>query len=111
LNANKGISVVIPNYNGAALLPQIIPALYEALAQVNLPHEVIISDDASVDGSTAYIRENFPQIILIENKINAGFPPTINKGIFAAQYGLVLLLNSDVKLTNGYGLTTVYWTA
>jgi len=102
LSSKKGISVVIPNYNGETLLPQIIPALYEALAQVNLPHEMIISDDRSTDDSINYIRQNFPQIILIENKINAGFAPAINKGIFAAQYDLVLLLNSDVKLTPDY---------
>lgn len=98
----KGISVVIPNYNGSALFPQSLPAVFEALQQAGLPYEVIISDDCSTDNSIGYIRENFPAVILLEATTNSGFAPTINKGIFAAQYDLVLLLNSDVKLSANY---------
>ena len=98
----KGISVVIPNYNGATLFPQTLPAVFEALVRSKLPWEVIISDDCSTDDSIAYLRENFPQIKLLQAGTNAGFAPTINKGIFAAQYDLVLLLNSDVKLSPDY---------
>ncbi len=99
---NKGISVIIPNYNGAILLPQILPTLFIALQNTNLLYEVIISDDCSTDDSLAFIKNDYPQIILIENKVNKGFSPTINKGIFAAKFDYVLLLNSDVKLTPNY---------
>lgn len=98
----KGISVVIPNYNGEGLLPVILPALYSALDHSGLLYEVIVSDDASTDASVAFIREQYPQIKLIENKANRGFSPAINRGIFKAQYELVLLLNSDVKLERDY---------
>lgn len=98
----KGISVVIPNFNGRLLLPEILPPLYIALDNTGLLFEVIISDDNSTDESISYIKENFPKIIIVQNKINKGFSPTINKGIFLAKYDLLLLLNSDVKLTNSY---------
>lgn len=98
----KGISVVIPNYNGRLLLPQILPPLYDALQNAGLEYEVIISDDASTDASVAYIKAAYPAIKLIENPVNRGFAPTANAGIFAATYSYTLLLNSDVKLTTHY---------
>ncbi len=98
----KGISVVIPNYNGIALLPKILPSLFEALTFSSLPYEVIISDDCSKDNSVSFLQETFPQVHIIINEENKGFSPTINKGIFAACYDYVLLLNSDVILTENY---------
>lgn len=99
---HTGISVVIPNYNGARLLPDILPPLYAALQQTGWPHEVIISDDASTDESVHYLEIHHPSIVLIKNKTNRGFGPTINEGIKIARYDLVLLLNSDVKLEPDY---------
>jgi GT2 family glycosyltransferase len=98
----KGISVIIPNYNGRLLLPEILPPLYEALENAQLPYEIIISDDCSTDETILFLQENFPDIIILQNQTNKGFSPTINKGIFVAKYGLLLLLNSDVKLTKEY---------
>ena len=99
---NNGISVIIPNYNGRHLLAEIIPPLYDALRQTGIPHEIIISDDKSADDSVTYIRTSFPEIKVLESDKNSGFSPSINKGIFMAEYDLVLLLNSDVKLTANY---------
>ena len=98
----NGISVVIPNYNGVHLFPQILPSLYAALKNSNEEFEVIISDDCSTDESIAYLKKAYPEIIVIENKVNRGFSPTINEGIFKAQYDYLLLLNSDVKLNPDY---------
>lgn len=98
----KGISVVIPNYNGKDLLKQILPALYVALQQSSLPYEIIISDDASRDGSVAYLQQQFPEITLITSANNSGFSPTINRGIFKTKYDYVLLLNSDVLILPDY---------
>ena len=99
---HKGISVVIPNYNGIALLPKILPPLFKALTFSCLPYEVIISDDCSKDDSISFLQETFPQVTVTVNDENKGFSPTINKGIFAARYDYVLLLNSDVILTENY---------
>ena len=98
----KGISVVIPNYNGEYLLPEIFPTLFIALKNSNLPYEIIMSDDCSTDNSVIFVLQNFPEVIVLKNDINKGFSNTINKGIFLAQYSYLLLLNSDVKLTENY---------
>ncbi len=98
----EGISVVIPNYNGRQILPQVLPALYDALNATSLSYEIILSDDCSTDDTIAYLKSDHPQIKIIESDSNRGFSPTINRGIFMAVYDYVLLLNSDVKLMPGY---------
>lgn len=90
------ISVVIPNYNGRQLLAQYLPPLIDSLKKYVSTFEVIVVDDASTDSSVSYIKENFPEIILLTNKKNCGFGETMNRGIFKAQYEVVFSLNSDV---------------
>jgi GT2 family glycosyltransferase len=97
-----GISVVIPNYNGSLLLPQILPAVFLALNNTELPFEIIVVDDHSVDESVHLLREKFPLVTVLQNETNCGFSITSNKGMRIAKYDWVLLLNSDVKLEPGY---------
>ncbi|MCW3074114.1 MAG: hypothetical protein JWP69_1183 [Flaviaesturariibacter sp.] len=98
----QGISVVIPNYNGVSLFPHTLPTVYAALQSLQLPWEIIIVDDASTDGSVAFLQSHHSQVQIITNKTNSGFSASVNRGVQAAQYALVLLLNSDVKLTDEY---------
>lgn len=102
MKIEKGISVIIPNYNGCVLLPQILPTVFAALNNTNLPYEVIVSDDCSTDETVLFLEKEYPQIVVIKNKINKGFSPTINTGIFTSKYEWLLLLNNDVKLSNKY---------
>jgi GT2 family glycosyltransferase len=98
----QGISVVIPNYNGAKLLPIILPTVQKALAQVELPSEIIISDDASIDESEKITKELYPNITWLHTPVNTGFSATANRGFKKATFSWVLLLNSDVKLEANY---------
>jgi len=98
----KSVSVIIPNYNGKHLLEQYIPFTLEAVQTAEITYEIIIVDDCSTDDSTDFIRAKYPEIILIVNPENKGFSYSCNQGINVAQHELILLLNSDVKLTPGY---------
>ncbi|HXA00715.1 MAG TPA: glycosyltransferase [Cytophagaceae bacterium] len=98
------ISVVIPNYNGKKLLEKNIPGVINSLKKSKQDYEIIVSDDASSDDSVLFLRNRYPSIVIIENKINQGFASTINKGIRSASKDLVLALNSDVNLTEDYFL-------
>lgn len=98
----KGISVVIPNYNGATLLPQVLPTVLLALANTGIPYEIMVADDASTDNSLVMLSRDFPLVKQITASQNSGFSVTSNKGIRAANYDWVLLLNSDVKLSADY---------
>lgn len=98
----KSISVVIPNYNGRHLLEAYLPNNLEVIQASGAEYEVIIVDDASKDDSVDFLRKKFPEMVLITNPENKGFSYSCNRGIEAAQNELILLLNSDVKLTPGY---------
>lgn len=100
--SNRGISVVIPNYNGIDLLPAIITPLLKALIFTKLPYEIIVCDDSSTDNSVKYIHDNFPEILILKNETNLGFSPTINKGIAIAKYEYLFLLNNDVSVSEDY---------
>lgn len=94
--------MVIPNYNGEQLLPQILPPAVLALSATGIPYEIIVADDASTDDSVAMLQRDFPQVQFIQLPTNGGFSKTANAGIQVARFDWVLLLNSDVKLTPTY---------
>ena len=84
------------------LFPHTLPTVFEALENIKLPYEVIVADDCSTDNSVEWLKENYPSIKIVLNKINSGFSVTCNHGVAAAVYDKILLLNSDVKLTPFY---------
>jgi GT2 family glycosyltransferase len=102
LNNKKSVSIVIPNYNGKTLLQAYLPSTLAAIKQANTLYEIIIVDDCSKDDSVHFIRTNYPDIKLVINSANKGFSHTCNKGINASVNELILLLNSDVKLSPDY---------
>jgi GT2 family glycosyltransferase len=93
------LSAVIPNRNGADLLPQTLPPLLRELAGHD--HEVLVVDDASEDESVALLQREFPQVRVVELPSNVGFGAACNHGFQEARYPLVLLLNSDMIVTPG----------
>lgn len=92
----KGISVVIPNYNGEQLLRENLPSVLVALKAWGGPFELIVVDDASSDGSCRLIRGAFPEVTLLVNPENRGFSRTCNTGMAAVSHSLVFCINTDV---------------
>ncbi|BDZ69401.1 glycosyltransferase family 2 protein [Methanobacterium ferruginis] len=90
----RNVTVIIPNYNGKHFLKECL----KSLKNQNYQFEVIIIDNASNDGSVNYIKENYPESTLIENKTNLGFGGAVNQGIKASNSEYILLLNNDVQL-------------
>ncbi len=93
------ISVVIPNWNGLAHLDTCLSALDR---QTFSDFEIIIVDNASSDGSVAFIRRKYPQAKVIELPENRGFAGACNAGIRAAQGEFVVLLNNDTEVDPGW---------
>lgn len=95
----RSVSVILPNFNGRALLERFLPSVQQALTHPMVSDsEIIVSDDASTDDSVAFLKTHYPQIIVVENKQNRGFAPTANSGIARAKMETVLLLNTDMEL-------------
>lgn len=90
------LSLVILNYKTKGLLRQCLQGIMDA----NLPvdHEVIVVDNASHDGSTEMVREQFPQVRYISHDRNVGFGAGMNIGLRAAAGDYLLILNPDVAV-------------
>ncbi|MCA9046109.1 MAG: glycosyltransferase, partial [Planctomycetaceae bacterium] len=65
------------------------------------PYELIVVDNGSTDATVEYLRSR-PDVRLIENAENRGFPAAANQGIKAALGERVLLLNNDTLVTTGW---------
>lgn len=90
------VSVCIANFNGRAIIDACLQSVLTQ--QVEFPVEVLVHDDASTDGSAAYIREHYPQVRLIESTVNLGFCKANNRMASDAQGTYLLLLNNDAML-------------
>lgn len=86
------VSIVIVNHNGKVHLEECLRSLY---AQSFSDFEIIIVDNGSTDGSVEFIRDNYPQVRLVENKINRGFCRGNNDGISISKGRYLFLLNND----------------
>ncbi|MGQ9631101.1 MAG: glycosyltransferase family 2 protein [bacterium] len=93
------LSVVIVSYNVRELLLNCLDSIYR-----NPPpndFEVFVVDNASSDGSAEAVRSAFPEVKLIENRENAGFPKANNQGIANSKGKYILLLNPDTVVLDG----------
>jgi GT2 family glycosyltransferase len=91
----SSVSVVIPNWNGAELLPAALDSL---AAQTHQPLETIVVDNGSSDRSVELIRARWPSVKVIELPVNRGFGGGVNAGIEIARGEWVALVNNDVEL-------------
>lgn len=89
------VSVIIPNYNGIAYLDGVLSTLER---QTMKNYEVILVDNGSTDGSSAFVMANYPWVHLIELPDNFGFCGAVNVGIRASRAPYVLLLNNDTEV-------------
>lgn len=97
-------SIVIPHWNGKHHLQPCLDALARQTYQ---PIEVIVVDNASTDGSQAYLRENYPSVRLIELPENRGFTGACNAGIEAARGEWIALLNNDTEVEPNWAAAVV----
>ncbi|MEB3299997.1 MAG: glycosyltransferase family 2 protein [Candidatus Sericytochromatia bacterium] len=94
--ALRDVTLVIPNLNGAAVLPATLSALPEAVG--SLSTVTVLVDNASSDDSVALVRDGFPEVSVLQNPENLGFAAACNRGGRHATSRYVLLLNSDVTM-------------
>ena len=89
------VSVVIPSWNGRALLDVALASLER---QSLAPAEVIVVDNGSTDGTTAHLSERWPSVTLVALPSNTGFAAATNRGIERSSGDVVVLINNDVEL-------------
>ncbi|MFY0483942.1 glycosyltransferase family 2 protein [Flavobacterium sp. PLA-1-15] len=87
------LSIVILNYNVRHFLEQCVLSVQKATQNFNA--EIIVVDNNSQDDSCQMIKDRFPEVILIENKENTGFPKGNNIGAKIASGKYLCILNPD----------------
>ena len=95
-------SIVVLNWNGKDLLAQGLPSILEAVRVDGRPHEVLVVDNGSTDGSLEFLKECFPEVRILALKENLGFAQGNNAGVRAAQNDIVVLLNNDMVVDPGF---------
>jgi len=96
------ISVVILNWNGREFLEKCIPSILEAKKIYNHDCQVLVVDNASTDGSVAYMKSEFPYIKVSVMKDNLGFAKAMNVAIKEAGTDIVIGLNNDVIVDKNF---------
>ena len=92
------LSIIIVSYNARADLERCLESLHAPAPSI--PHEIIVVDNQSTDGSAAAARR-WTDLTVIEAGSNLGFARANNLGIRASAGALLLLLNSDTIVPPG----------
>lgn len=90
------LTLVIPNYNGRALLEAMLPTL---ATQTYQDFDVVVVDDCSEDDSLAYLRAHWPEVWVVGRTERRGVTAAMNACLEAASGSeLVGLFNNDMEL-------------
>jgi len=97
------LSIIIVNYNVEHFLEQCLHSVRKAIK--NIPTEVFVVDNSSVDGSLEMVKKKFaqtnpssggfPEVKVIANEKNVGFAKANNQAIKETKGEYILLLNPD----------------
>ncbi|MER3373157.1 MAG: glycosyltransferase family 2 protein [Allomuricauda sp.] len=89
------IAVVILNWNGESLLKKFLPSVMSHSAGA----DIYVVDNASSDGSVAFLEKEYPTIGIVQNAENGGFAKGYNDGLKHIEADIFCLLNSDVEVS------------
>ena len=91
-------SVIILNWNGAEMLRHYLPSVVRNTKEA----EVIVADNGSTDNSLEVLKSEFPSVKTIVLDRNYGFAEGYNRAIEQVDSEYIVLLNSDVEVTEGW---------
>jgi hypothetical protein len=93
------VSVIIVSYNVAELLVECLSSLAQ-LSDDSFNLQIIVVDNASNDATVPILFEFFPNINIIQNQENFGFPYGCNQGAEEAAGDFLFFLNPDARLNS-----------
>ena len=94
------VAIVILNWNGVELFPKFLPSIIQHSQDDNV--EIIVADNGSTDDSLSVLKENFPEVTLLDLKNNYGFAKGYNVALAKVEADYFVLVNSDVKVEKGW---------
>src|SRR5262245_8181836 len=113
------LSVILPVFNEAHNLKELLPALFGSLEGLGLPYEVLVVDDGSTDQTAEIVQQLArPQLRLIQLRRNAGQTAALMAGIRFSRGDILISMDGDfqndpadiprllAKLNEGYDLVS-----
>jgi GT2 family glycosyltransferase len=97
----RSVSIVILTHNNLRYTQECL----EALDRTTAGHQIIVVDNASTDGTPAYLaglEDAKPHVGVFLNRRNAGFAAGCNQGVAASRHGTICLLNNDTVPMEGW---------
>jgi GT2 family glycosyltransferase len=88
------LSLVIPSLNTREHLENMLSSLAAYPSQA--PHEIIVVDMSSTDGTLEMLKSRFPEVKILEDVPNKGYGAAANAGLAVAQGTHILVCNSDL---------------
>ncbi len=90
------LTIIIPSYNTKELLRKCIKSIYTHTSGIS--YEIICVDDNSPDCSAEMVSTEFPDVILVRNRIGQKYAKNNNLGMRMSRARYACLLNSDTLL-------------
>ena len=94
------IAIVILNWNGAKLIQKFLPSVVNFSKGDST--QIIVADNGSTDNSIEILRNEFPEVQLLDLKQNYGFARGYNEALKQIEADYFVILNSDVEVTSGW---------
>ena len=94
------LSIVIPAYNEAKTIDQILTNINKVISAVKFEKEIIIVNDCSSDNSSIVLEQlakSNPEITIITNDINLGKTQTVKRGLLATTGDWVVIQDADLE--------------
>ena len=96
----KDVAIIIVSWNVRKPLQDCLESIFR-LTQNEKPHQVIVVDNASTDGTVDMVRQQFPEVTMVANQTNVGFAAANNQGMRLSGAPAILLLNPDTLVHPG----------
>lgn len=96
--SNDLLSIIIVSWNVCDFLRPCLQSIFDHTNGLNV--DVIVVDSASDDDTVSMVTSEFPDVTVLAQSENVGFPRGNNIGIAAAKSDLILLLNPDTVVTD-----------
>lgn len=99
-NLDRGVSLVIPAYNEAAVIGRAVAEAEAALEQLFGEYEILVVDDGSNDATAAEVersRAMYPHVRLLRHPTNRGYGAALRTGFEAGRYDRITFTDADCQ--------------
>jgi glycosyltransferase involved in cell wall biosynthesis len=94
------VSVVVPAYNEAGNVGEVVEAVAQAFAALGVDGELVLVDDGSTDGTAeeaAAAAQRYPFVRVLTHRRNLGLTEALETGFRAARGEVVMLFPADME--------------